>query len=165
MQPAVQTDTCRVEWEDSAEGCVFRLAFVPLAEPHAHRYEHIDAEWVETYLRPAQYAFGAYTSGELCGFLIAERRDWNQTLWVWEFHVAAEMRGQGIGRRLMEHAADWARRSGLRAIVCETQNRNASAIRAYHGLGFRLEGVDISYYTNRDYPDGDVAVFMKRRLT
>lgn len=24
--------------------------------------------------------------------------------------------------------------------------------------------IDISYYTNEDYPDGEVAVFMKRRL-
>ena len=31
-------------------------------------------------------------------------------------------------------------------------------------LGFRVEGVDISFYSNDDYPEGEIAVFMKRRL-
>jgi hypothetical protein len=26
-------------------------------------------------------------------------------------------------------------------------------------MGFTLEGVDISFYTNQDYPDGEIAVF------
>jgi ribosomal protein S18 acetylase RimI-like enzyme len=65
---------------------------------------------------------------------------------------------------LMEHAAVEARNAGLRVIVCETQNRNANAIQAYRALGFRLEGIDISYYSNEDYPDRGIAVFMKRRV-
>ena len=104
------------------------------------------------------------TGEELVGALIAETRAWNKTLWVHEFHVAAERRGQGIGRMLMEHAAAQAKAAGLRAIVCETQNQNANAIQAYRALGFRPEGIDISYYTNADYPDRGIAVFMKRRL-
>lgn len=49
-------------------------------------------------------------------------------------------------------------------MVCETQSTNGAAIEAYHRLGFRVEGVDISYYSNEDYPDGECAVFMKKRL-
>ncbi len=64
----------------------------------------------------------------------------------------------------MECPAEKARRAGFRAIVCETQNTNATAIKIYRKLGFRLEGIDISYYSNNDYPDGEIAVFMKRRL-
>ena len=37
-------------------------------------------------------------------------------------------------------------------------------IDTYRRLGFRLEGIDLSHYTNADYPDGEVAVFMKRRV-
>jgi ribosomal protein S18 acetylase RimI-like enzyme len=96
--------------------------------------------------------------------LISEVQDWNSSLWVCEFHVAAPYRGQGIGRQMMEWAAQMAQDAGLRTIVCETQNRNANAIQAYRKLGFQLEGIDISYYTNEDYPDQGIAVFMKRRL-
>jgi hypothetical protein len=31
-------------------------------------------------------------------------------------------------------------------------------------MGFELDGVDMSYYTNRDVESGEVAVFMKRKL-
>ena len=41
---------------------------------------------------------------------------------------------------------------------------DAAAIQIYRQLGFRVEGVDLSYYTNEDYPDGEIAIFMKRRL-
>jgi ribosomal protein S18 acetylase RimI-like enzyme len=64
----------------------------------------------------------------------------------------------------MARVEEQAQRSGLRTIVCETQNTNAAAIMVYRKLGFAVEGVDISYYSNTDYPDGDIAVFMKRRL-
>ena len=73
-------------------------------------------------------------------------------------------RRAGIGRQLMAYAEDQARRSGLRAIVCETQNTNAAAIMVYRKLGFTIEGIDISLYANTDYPDGDIAVSLKRRL-
>jgi len=64
----------------------------------------------------------------------------------------------------MEAVAQKAKAAGLRAIVCETQNTNATAVNVYRRLGFAVEAVDISYYSNNDYPDGDVAVFMKWRL-
>lgn len=33
-----------------------------------------------------------------------------------------------------------------------------------HALGFELDGIDLSPYTNRDAVDGEVALFMKRKL-
>ncbi len=39
------------------------------------------------------------------------------------------------------------------------------AIRFYRAVGYRMEGVDISYYSNEDTMRGrTVGVFMKRRL-
>jgi ribosomal protein S18 acetylase RimI-like enzyme len=65
---------------------------------------------------------------------------------------------------LMECVAEKAKGAGFRTIVCETQNTNVMAIKIYRKLGFRLEGIDISCYSNSDYPDGEIAVLMKRRL-
>ena len=64
----------------------------------------------------------------------------------------------------MECVAEAASRAGFRIIVCETQNTNPTAIKVYRKLGFRVEGVDISFYSNHDYPEGEIAIFMKRRL-
>jgi ribosomal protein S18 acetylase RimI-like enzyme len=64
----------------------------------------------------------------------------------------------------MDAVMEKARKAGYRIIVCETQNTNADAIQIYRHLGFRVEGMDISYYSNEDYPDGEIAVFMKRRI-
>jgi ribosomal protein S18 acetylase RimI-like enzyme len=162
--PYTCTDTYRVTYQDSETGSGFALDLVALAAPHVHRYSHIDDAWVRDNLANADCAYGAFDGERLVGVLIAEKRAWNDSLWVWEFHVAAERRGQGIGRLLMEQATAHAKAAGLRVIICETQNRNSAAIKAYRRLGFRPEGIDISYYTNQDYPDGEVAVFMKRRL-
>lgn len=52
----------------------------------------------------------------------------------------------------------------MRAVVCETQNTNVAAIRFYRRMGFDIEGVDLSYYSNQDCPDGEVALFLKKRL-
>ncbi len=84
---------------------------------------------------------------------------------VREFHVAESHRRQGIGSRLIEALAERARSDGFRILVCETQTTNELAIAFYRRLGFVLDGIDLSYYSNEDYPDGEIAVFMKKRLT
>ena len=96
---------------------------------------------------------------------MAEPRQWNKSLWVWEFHVAETYRRQGIGRQLMDALAQKGHAAGLRTIVCETQNTNVPAIRFYRSVGSNMEGVDLSYYSNDDFPDGEIAIFMKKRLT
>jgi ribosomal protein S18 acetylase RimI-like enzyme len=98
------------------------------------------------------------------GIALAEPRHWNKSLWVWELHVVESHRRRGVGRQLVDALANKAREAGLRTLVCETQNTNVPAMRFYHSVGFRIEGIDISYYTNEDFPDGEIAVFMKKRL-
>jgi ribosomal protein S18 acetylase RimI-like enzyme len=56
------------------------------------------------------------------------------------------------------------RAAGLRTLLCETQSTNVPAIRFYRKMGFELEGLDLSHYRNTDYPDGEMAVFMKKPL-
>jgi ribosomal protein S18 acetylase RimI-like enzyme len=151
---------------DSGNHLSIELRFVALNQPYVKKYDHFDDETTQRYNRVLKdgYSFGAFDGDLLVGLVIAEARSWNRSLWVYEFHVAETHRNLGIGKRLMECAAEKAKDAELRIIVCETQNTNAAAIEVYRKFGFKIEGVDISYYSNADYPDGEIAVFMKRRL-
>ena len=148
------------------ESCVsFDLRLVTLDKPHIKKF-HYDDEILRQYntVLSTGYSFGAYDGNVLVGLIIAEGYRWNCSLSVHEFHVAETYRNQGIGKRLMERVAEKASRADFRIMVCETQNTNPTAINVYRKLGFRVEGIDISFYSNHDYLEGEIAVFMKRRL-
>ena len=51
--------------------------------------------------------------------------------------VAAEARGQGLGRKLIEHALDYFRREGLEYAVIETMAQNAIGHHLYTSCGFQ----------------------------
>ena len=57
--------------------------------------------------------------------------------WIGGMGVAPEARGQGLGRRVMEHALDAARARALRSIDLEVLEQNTPAIRIYDALGFQ----------------------------
>jgi ribosomal protein S18 acetylase RimI-like enzyme len=156
----------RVSKTQSGEHFLLTLDLVPLPRPFIKRYDHLDAETLERYQQviPLGFSFGAYEGDQCVGIALAEPRQWNKSLWVWELHVAETHRRRGVGRGFVDALAEKSRAAGLRTIVCETQNTNVPAIRFYRGVGFNIEGIDISYYTNEDYPDGEIAIFMKKRL-
>lgn len=66
--------------------------------------------------------------------------------------------------QLADELASRAQAAGLRALAVETQNTNVAAIRFYRSVGFAIEGIDLSYYSNIDVEDGEVAIFLKRKL-
>ena len=104
------------------------------------------------------------TWGGLVGFAICEVIDWNNSLRIWEFHVMPEFHHQGIGRQLMNHVISSATRDRIRVVFLETQSTNVRAIRFYRSLGFLVDALDLSLYTNHDVEDGQVCFFMKRKL-
>lgn len=110
------------------------------------------------------WSLGAYEGRSLVALAIAEPREWNRSVWVLEIGVASTHRRRGIGRRLVEELSRRAHDAGFRVLVCETQTTNVPAIDFYRNLGFTLEGVDLSYYTNKDVSKGEIAVFMKRAV-
>ncbi|MFN8373829.1 MAG: GNAT family N-acetyltransferase [Anaerolineae bacterium] len=142
------------------------LELVTLPAPYVKVYDHLDDDTLAQYAAVVGkgWSLGAFEGETLVGVLLAEVHAWNQTLWVWEFHVSESQRGRGIGQQLMDRLAARGRAQGLRAMVCETQSTNVPAIRFYRKAGFTLQGVDISYYSNQDYPDGEMAIFMKKHL-
>jgi ribosomal protein S18 acetylase RimI-like enzyme len=151
---------------ETPERTAITLARVMLDEPYVRNWPACDAENKSRYEAVVSHglSLGATDGDELVGLALAEPYQWNRSLWVWEFHVARSHHRQGIGRRLMDALALRAETTGLRVLVCETQNTNLPAIDFYRSVGFEIDGVDLSYYTNRDLTDGEVAIFMKRKL-
>lgn len=82
-------------------------------------------------------------SGEPVGFLAAEI--FKDELHVWELDVRREAQGQGLGRRLMGHAIDWARGRGLSRLTLTTFREIAWNAPFYASLGFvEVSGEDLS---------------------
>ncbi len=155
----------RVSKNEQAARISFDLVLEPLAQPY-HKHFTTDDFTYRLYQQSLRGGLsrGAYLDDRLVGIGIAEAREWNSSLWVWDFDIEDIYRRQGIGRRLMENLVAAAVQAGLRCLVCETQNTNVPAIRFYRRLGFELEGIDLSYYTNDDANSFEVAIFMKRKL-
>jgi ribosomal protein S18 acetylase RimI-like enzyme len=53
-------------------------------------------------------------------------------------NIAAEWRGQGLGRSLLTAYMGFLRRAGLPGVHLETTSQNVAACRLYESLGFRL---------------------------
>ncbi len=152
-----------VRKEETDARTAFTVELEELPQPFVKRWPH-EAEELEQYqqaIRDHQLSLGAYAGDLLVGLVIAEPRPWNRSLWVYEFHVHADYRGQGLGRRLMEALIRRAEGAGIHLIVCETQNTNVPAVRFYRRMGFVLEGLDLALYPSEIE---EVALFMKRRV-
>lgn len=71
---------------------------------------------------------------------------------LWDIRVHPDRRGQGIGTRLFQQAAEWARARGCRQLKIETQNNNVAACRFYARQGCRLGSI-----VRRAYDEPDLA--------
>ena len=68
--------------------------------------------------------------------------------------VAERRQGQGIGRRLLEHAVTEARRAGVRRVVVATAAADIGNLRFYQRCGFRMERVvQDAFGPASGYPD------------
>jgi ribosomal protein S18 acetylase RimI-like enzyme len=156
----------RVLKSETVEKTIFTLELVQLDTPYVKRDWPFDTETVQQYQEYASNGFslGAYEGEQLIGIALASVQAWSNRLWVWEFHIAEPYRGKGIGTRLMDALAQRSQQAGLRAIFCETQTTNVPAIGFYRRMGFTLDGINLSFYSNHDYPDDEICLFMIRNL-
>jgi ribosomal protein S18 acetylase RimI-like enzyme len=163
----ISNEKYAVKKNEDGDRTILDIQLVKLDKPHRANFEQDfnDEDYTRYVEMLAQgHSFGAYHDGQLVAFAISEVNDWNRSLRIWEFQVMEDYRGRGIGRALMERVVSKAVESKFRIIVLETQNTNVPAIRFYRRLGFTLEALDLSLYTNEDVESGEVAFFMKRRL-
>jgi len=167
MSGYVTTQRYAVQKQEADAATTITLTLQPLAQPYAKNYwDCLSEDDLGRYagMLAEGFSLGAYRDGEWVGVALAEAQPWNRVLNVWELHVHPKQRGAGIGRRLVDELAVLARTAGLRALAVETQNTNVAAIHFYRSCGFTLEGIDLSYYTNTDLEDGEIAIFLKRKL-
>jgi ribosomal protein S18 acetylase RimI-like enzyme len=71
-----------------------------------------------------------------------------------DLYVAAEARGSGLGRAMVDGVIDMARERGCRRIELDVNDNNDKALALYRSLGF----------TNRDDRYGGDNLFMRLRL-
>lgn len=83
---------------------------------------------------PGGAVLGYLLVGEGGGFLTSEPHGFIFDLWV-----APAQRGKGLGKYLVEWAAQWARSRGYRKVKLEVAETNARARHVYEELGFRTE--------------------------
>lgn len=65
---------------------------------------------------------------------------------------------------MMDELARRSRAAGLRIMVVETQNTNGPAIRFYQCAGFRFDALDLTFYSNNDALEDEIALFLKRKV-
>jgi RimJ/RimL family protein N-acetyltransferase len=65
--------------------------------------------------------------------------------------VAAGHRRRGVGRALLEAAADWAREAGVRKLELHVFPHNAPAIALYEQFGFRREGYRRAHFQRSEH--------------
>lgn len=70
---------------------------------------------------------------------------------LWDIRVVPELRGYGIGKKLLEHSLNWARQRSCILMQIETQNINVRACRFYASQDCQLGTVRRFAYI--DYPD------------
>jgi putative acetyltransferase len=77
-------------------------------------------------------------TGDLVGWAWVGLDGWGHTDLA--MGVADGWRGQGIGRRLLDAAVDWARQRDAHKVDLEVWPHNAAALRLYERFGFAVEG-------------------------
>lgn len=97
---------------------------------------------------PHSYPFVAELDGEIAGYVCL--MSLFEEAQILDIAVAADRRGSGIGRLLMEKAFDVALEKGAEVMALEVRESSAPAIGLYQALGFRRVGIRANYYESRE---------------
>lgn len=109
---------------------------------------------------PSEEALRTIVDSSACHLLVAESDDQivgSLTLvvfpiptgvraWIEDVVVDQSARGQGIGRRLTEHALDLARRLGAKTVDLTSRPSREAANRLYRDVGFQFRETNVYRY-------------------
>ena len=162
----VATEVYQVVRDETPDAIRFELRLTTRAQPFVKRHSPLDPPTMQRYrdLAAAGHAFGAFAGATCVGIALCEPQQWNSSLYVHAFYIAPRLPSSGHGPHADGRIGGARRNLGMRCIVCETQTTNVAAIRFYRALGFTVDGVDVSLYSNEDMERGEMAVFLKKRI-
>ena len=147
---------------------------IPYADKHQPVFKALNLDWLdrfhlteprdlevldrprETILDNGGVIFLAETNGEIIGSA-ALMREHDGTYELAKMAVAAEFRGQGISKRLLEACLDYARRTGAKKVVLFSNHQLKAALSLYEGSGF-------SYVELKDSPFKTADIKMEMNL-
>lgn len=129
-----------IQPQEHAEWLRLRLALWP--EP-AHKIDELETEMVKIVADPDQPVFvAARPEGGLCGLLEvsirkeAEGCNTNRIGYLEGWYVDPDMRGQGVGRKLVETAEVWAIDQGCTEMASDTTPDYPLSPAAHAKLGY-----------------------------
>ena len=127
--------------------------------PYRKKYKPESSEFYLACINnPDKAGFIAYVDGHVAGQLILHR-NWNRFAWIDDIGVDVNFRRQGIGKALMRHTEQWARKNNYPGIMLETQDTSVVACRFYENYGFVLGGFDTHLYHAADKYRDEIALF------
>lgn len=106
---------------------------------------------------PHSFPFVAEIDGKVAGYVCL--MSLFEEAQILDIAVAAEQRGRGVGRLLMDKALAVAREKGAEVMALEVRESGAAAIGLYRALGFRQTGIRANYYESREN-----AVLMEKNI-
>ena len=112
-------------------------------------------EWLE---EPS--AFLLSKDSKTIGYLEVNKESWSNRLRITELLIFEEYRHLGYGTVLLDKAKDIAKKDNLREIILGTETCDSKAIDFYIKNGFRVNGIDLSFYGNNDVEKREVRIEM-----
>jgi ribosomal protein S18 acetylase RimI-like enzyme len=126
--------------------------------PRPKSYPPSDLDYAAFAGHPDKTIFFADVDGQLAGQIVLWK-NWNRFAYIEDIRVEARYRRQGVGRRLLVQAADWAKSKGLPGLMLETQDINVPGCRLYESFGFKLGGFDRYLYRGLTPDTDEVALY------
>lgn len=142
------------------DGCKINLIKKPFEKQVVHspeEYDFPDGLYQDHWENAEAYGIVS-DDGKMLACIEVCPEEWSNRLMVTELWITEELRGQGLGKRLMDKAKEVAVAQGRRAIILETQSCNTNAIGFYLHQGFELIGFDTCCYTNNDIGRQEVRI-------
>jgi GNAT superfamily N-acetyltransferase len=127
----------------------------PMRVAYPREVAHLADEWNRKLcLLVAEHENG------LQGYAILSEAPAPRSVWLSDLVVDLRYRRQGCGTALVQSTCGWARERGYGTIYWEMQTKNFPALSLARKLGFTFAG-----YSDRYYPDQDIALFFAMPLS